>query len=98
MAKLQVSRAPSTVGKGTRHPSMRASSQGAGGVPVLACEEEQGGGAAVLKGCLLQPLVDMGGCCRAPVCTETERSTHWMDVFGIFCLESDLGCCTKYLP
>jgi hypothetical protein len=45
-----------------------------------------------------QPLVGEGGMLQSPICIETERSMHWTDVFGIFCLDSDLGQCTKYLP
>jgi hypothetical protein len=42
------------------------------------------GGLPPLKGRSLQPLVGMGGCCRAPVCTETKKSTHWTDVLAFF--------------
>jgi hypothetical protein len=26
------------------------------------------------------------------------QDQHWVVVFVLFCLDSDLGCCTKYLP
>jgi hypothetical protein len=31
-------------------------------------------------------------------CWQVMAEGLWTDVFGIFLLESDLGCCTKYLP
>jgi hypothetical protein len=45
-----------------------------------------------------QPLVGEAGMLQSSVCTEIERSTHWTDIFGIFCSDLDLGQCTKYLP
>jgi hypothetical protein len=46
-----------------------------------------------------------GGHCHTPACLlftllpcSKPSNTHWMAVFGVFCLESDLGQCMKYLP
>ena len=35
---------------------------------------------------------------RAPVCTATEEGTHWTNVFGIFCLDSDPDHCRRFVP
>jgi hypothetical protein len=47
-----------------------------------------------------QPLGEMGGLQSSgqSVCWQVMAGQLWTDVFGIFLLESDLGCCTKYLP
>jgi hypothetical protein len=47
-----------------------------------------------------QPLGEMGGLQSSgqSVCWQVMPGRLWTDVFGIFLLESDLGCCTKYLP
>jgi hypothetical protein len=37
-------------------------------------------------------------CCRAPICTATEEGTHWTNVFGIFCLDSDPDHCRRFVP
>jgi hypothetical protein len=57
-----------------------------------------GGGLPPLKGGLLQPLVGWEAVGRAPVCTATEEGTHWTNVFGIFCLDSDPDHCRRFVP
>jgi hypothetical protein len=52
-----------------------------------------------LKGCSLQPLVGMGGCCRAldmSACWQVIAKRPWTDVFDIFLLEYDLGHYRRY--
>jgi hypothetical protein len=35
---------------------------------------------------------------RAPVCIVTEEGTHWMNAFGIFCLDLDPDHCKRFIP
>jgi hypothetical protein len=35
---------------------------------------------------------------RARVCPATEEGTHWTNVFGIFCLDSDPDHCRRFVP
>jgi hypothetical protein len=50
------------------------------------------------KGVLAAAIGGPGRLLQSSECTETERSTHWIDVFGVFCFDSDLGQCRRYVP
>jgi hypothetical protein len=53
------------------------------------------------RGGRLQPLADRGGSCRAlhmSVCFQVMAGQLWTPSFGIFCLDSDLDHCRRFVP
>jgi hypothetical protein len=49
--------------------------------------------------CELYTLVGMGGCLPELVFLMDEATnTQWAAIFGVFCLDSDLSQCKRYVP